>query len=258
MAGAVFFTTPVFAQVYNSPDARLDRMEREMQTLSRSIFKGDVPPPQYAPENNAQLSSFEVRLGQIEDQLRTMTGLIEENSFKLRQLETKMSQQAVSSAPVQPSPQSPEPESNLSVSNEPYQLGSITNNNISTPAGLYDQAFSYIQAKDYASAQESFDDFLKKYPTHSLSENAKYWLAETYFERGDFKESSRAFALSFKDAPEGQKAPDSLLKLAMSLNKQDMNKEACLTLAELKNRFPNASSFILTQADEASKSYVCE
>lgn len=267
LTGAVMtLATPVFAQNINSLEMRLDRMEREMRTLSRSVYKGDVPPPtmqQADMTSPNQTAAMELRLNQLEDQLRRMTGMIEENSFRLRKIE-----QAGSAIEQQPSPmnntllsqQTPQnADSALVVDNSPYQLGTINNNAAETsPAALYDKAFGFLQVNDYASAQATFDDFLIEYPDHSLAANSKYWLAETYYARGDYKTASQSFARAFKDHPEGQKAPDTLLKLAMSLNAQDMRAEACLTLGELTSRFPNAPSSVKTKATEEHTAYGCE
>lgn len=262
---AMAVTTPVFAQNINSLETRLNRMEREMQTLSRSVFKGDVAPPtmQVAPATANQTAGMELRLNQLEDQLRRITGMIEENSFRLRKLEqagvTAIQQQPLSNnnSGFQTQTQ-PSTDPALVVDNSPYQLGTINNNVGTSPAALYDKAFGFLQVNDYASAQATFDDFLAQYPDHSLAANSKYWLAETYYARGDYKQASQSFARAFKDHPEGQKAPDTLLKLAMSLNAQDMRQEACLTLGELGNRFPNAPSSVSTKAAEERTSYGCE
>jgi tol-pal system protein YbgF len=262
VAGVGLTTFAASAQNINSLQIRLDRMEREMQTLSRSVYKGDVPPPQIQSGVDSQaMAQSEVRMSQLEDQLRRLTGMIEENSYRTRQLEDKIknlsSAPSVSQAPVATSPATVDT-SSLVVDNTPYQLGTITNNNkTTTPAGLYDQAFSYLQVNDYANAQGTFESFIEKYPDHSLAANSKYWLGETFYAREDYSSASRAFARSFKDHPEGQKAPDTLLKLAMSLKSQDMKNEACLTLGELKSRFPNAPASVLSKANSERQAYQC-
>jgi tol-pal system protein YbgF len=140
---------------------------------------------------------------------------------------------------------------------QPYQLGTL-NANGTTPASLYDQAFSFLQTNDYASAQAAFENFIAEYPDHSLAANAQYWLGETFYARNDYEAAARTFAKSYQDYPQGQKAPDTLLKLGMSLGNRDMKDEACLTLGELKKRFPNGPPSIMKKADEQSQSYGCD
>lgn len=260
------------AQNVNSIETRLDRIEREMQTLSRSVFKGDVPPPSLggggSSMNAQQAAQMEVRMNQIEEQLRRLTGMVEENSFRLRQLsENSNSSMGNSGMGGNYQPSGPSAYVNdsmgmddgsvVSQGQQPYTLGTINNNAGMSPARLYDQAFSYLQTNDFASAQTAFEEFTRTYPDHSLAANAKYWLGETYYARDDFQAAARAFARAFKDHPDGQKAPDTLLKLAMSLRGQGMTEEACLTLAELSNRFPNAPASVKTQATQERQAYAC-
>ncbi len=242
-----------------------------MQTLTRSVFKGDVPPPQLGADvNNNQVAQMEVRISQIEEQLRRLTGMIEENSFQLRRLsetgmtgnvsplQTQSSMNGIQAVPLDTMSTNTIPSAPVidNANQGQYQLGTL-NAGAMSPAKMYDQAFSYLQRNDYASAQATFDEFIMAYPNHALVENAKYWLGETYYARDSYSEASRAFARAFKDHPDGQKAPDTLLKLAMSLQRQDMTQEACLTLGELENRFPNAPSSVAAKAREEEQIYGC-
>lgn len=253
---------PAFAQNINAVQARIDRLEREMNTLSRSVFRGDVAPPTMqvtSPSTVNNTAAIEMRLGQLETQLRRLTGMIEENSFRIRQMENKATSSV--SAPIQPQQPTSSMDGiqseSLMVDTSPYQLGTITNAP-ETPARLYDKAFSFLQVNDYASAQATFEDFIDQYPDHSLAPNSKFWIGETHYERQDYASASQAFARAFKDHPDGQKAPDTLLKLAMSLKAQDMSNEACLTLDELAKRFPNAPSSVATRANEERQLYGCD
>lgn len=260
-------TAPVTAQNINAVEARLDRMEREMQTLSRSVFKGDVPPPQITTSGGVSASdnaAVEMRINQMEETIRRLTGQIEEQGYQLRQMQQKLDQ----TSSVQTSTPSSgtktvtlddnaEVDSSVSsATTGKYQLGTLNSDGVS-PAALYDKAFSYLQTNDYANAQATFEDFIAKYPDHSLAANSQYWLGETFYAREQYDAAARAFATSFQKYPDGQKAPDTLLKLAMSLGQQDMKNEACLTLAELKKRFPNGPVSVMKKADEEKQSYGC-
>lgn len=71
----------------------MDRMENEIQTLSRALFKGQTPPPGSLPASGtdqAAQANLEVRLGQLEQEVRVLTGRVEEQDFALRRLDEKM------------------------------------------------------------------------------------------------------------------------------------------------------------------------
>jgi len=139
--------------------------------------------------------------------------------------------------------------------------GAITSG---TPQGTtnapqaYDKAFSYLQQSNYTDAQTAFTDFLKTYPTHPLAANAQYWLGETYYAQTQYSTAAKTFAKAFQDHPNGQKAADALLKLAMTLDKMNKRADACLTLVELGKRFPAGPASTLRKAEEERQRMECK
>ena len=117
-------------------------------------------------------------------------------------------------------------------------------------AQAYDQAFAYLQQTNYSDAQRAFTEFLKTYPTHPLAANAQYWLGETYFAQTQYSLAAKTFAKAFQEHPQGQKAPDALLKLALTLEKMNKKDDACLTLGELNKRFPSGPQSVLRRGSE--------
>ncbi len=68
---------------------RLDRLERDINLLQRQVYRGgtgSAPVPSAPPGDASTALNFEMRVGRIEDQMRTMTGQIEETSYKIEQL----------------------------------------------------------------------------------------------------------------------------------------------------------------------------
>lgn len=125
-------------------------------------------------------------------------------------------------------------------------------------AGDYDQAFSLLKDKNFDQAETAFSQFLESYPSNDLAPNARYWLAETYYVRGNYAQSSKLFAEAFQKDPEGSKASDNLLKLGMSLVGLDKKKESCVTFKELLKRFPDASSSVKQRANKQIEDNGCE
>lgn len=138
-------------------------------------------------------------------------------------------------------------------------LGTLPANGKSAgdPQKDYDAAFAALRAAHYDDAEAGFKAFLKTYPKHKLTENAKYWLAESYYARGKYTESAVAFADTYQEFPKGSKAPDNLLKMAMSLGQLGKKPDACSTLDELKKLFPAAPSIIRNRAAQEAKTLEC-
>src|SRR5262249_48294810 len=72
---------------------RRDRLERDINLLQRQVYRGgagNAPVPATPPGDANTALNFEMRVGRIEDQMRTMTGQIEETSYKIEQLRVNL------------------------------------------------------------------------------------------------------------------------------------------------------------------------
>lgn len=121
----------------------------------------------------------------------------------------------------------------------------------------YDRAFGLLRQASYDDAEKAFKAFIEKNPNDKLVGNAKYWYAETLYVRGKFDAAAPAFADAWQQNPQGNKAPDSLLKLAMSLGGMEKTKEACVALDELKSKYPKASPSLRARAGEERTKLKC-
>ncbi len=72
---------------------RLRQLENQVQTLSRSVYRGETPPASatnYAASTpTAGLAGFEVRLSQMEGELRKITGRLEQQDHEIAQLKSR-------------------------------------------------------------------------------------------------------------------------------------------------------------------------
>jgi tol-pal system protein YbgF len=121
----------------------------------------------------------------------------------------------------------------------------------------YETAYGYLLQQDFGAAETAFDDFLKRFPSDALAGNAQYWLGETFFARGQFKPAASAFLKGYQTYARSAKAPDSVLKLAMSLDKLGQKDAACASYAELTTKFPNAPGHVKNRADTERRRLGC-
>jgi len=125
------------------------------------------------------------------------------------------------------------------------------------PRQAYDAAFALLRQGDFAGAERAFAAFLKAFSTHPLAANAQYWLGETFYVRKDYAHAAEAFLKGYQNYRDRPKAPDSLLKLAMSLAALGNKQEACAALEELSTRFPNASQAVRQRAMAQRRRLAC-
>ena len=139
-------------------------------------------------------------------------------------------------------------------SNGTPSLGTLTLPE-SDPETLYNFGYTKLLNGDYAGAEANLRKFVQSYPNHQLAPNGRYWLAETFYARGQFADAVEEFSVSYKSFPASSKVPDSLLKLGPSLARLEEHDAACATLAEVFNRFPDASRSIhIAARDEQARS----
>ncbi|WP_161958910.1 tol-pal system protein YbgF [Ferruginivarius sediminum] len=121
----------------------------------------------------------------------------------------------------------------------------------------YGHAFGLLRQADYAKAEQALRAFVDAHPEHELAGNAKYWLGETYYVRGNYSEAAVTFAEGFQNYPDSNKAPDNLLKLGMSLAQIDRTEDACGIFAELLSRYPDSARNILQRAQREQQRLGC-
>jgi tol-pal system protein YbgF len=122
---------------------------------------------------------------------------------------------------------------------------------------LYQQGYGALLQKDYAGAEGAFRHLLQTYPDDPLAADAQYWIGETFYVRGQYKNAADAFLNGYKKYKSGQKAPDSLLKLGMSLAELGQKDAACSTFGELKTKFPQAPQHFSEEAAAWRKKTGC-
>lgn len=108
--------------------------------------------------------------------------------------------------------------------------------------GLYQSAYDHLLKRRFGAAEAGFTKFLKQHGKHKLAGNAQYWLGETYYARGQYKQAAQAFLAGYKNHSKSAKAPDSMLKLGMSLRQMGQKKHACQAFSQIRSRFPKASA----------------
>ena len=119
---------------------------------------------------------------------------------------------------------------------------------LNDPKDLYERALANLRAGAYSGAQTDFEQMLKRFSAHKLAGNAQYWLGETFYVRRQFKQAAEAFLAGYTTYQQSTKAPDSLLKLGMTLAAMGEKKTSCDAFKELAVKFPQAPQAIAKRA----------
>lgn len=257
---------------------------------SGAVMAQDGNAPVYATPNNS--AQNEIRLQQMETQIRELTGKVEEQVYEINSLKTQV--KILEKIATQPSnnptnnnlssnsnnkiiddEMPPQPSGKMgSKMDKPDNMNPLgLDLEAQEPTGMktatvitgdtdatssYEKAYAALKLGNYDEAQTGFDEFLASHGDHVLAANAKYWLGETYYVRGDFKKAARVFAEGFQAFPESAKSPDILLKLGMSLKGMGKDKDACVALAQLPVKFPVGYDDVLKKAEQERSKISCD
>lgn len=106
------------------------------------------------------------------------------------------------------------------------------------PTQLYDQATQDLTQGRWALALNGYRDFLRRFPTAELADNAQYGVGECFFAQAQFDSAATEYTRVNVDFPKGDRVPAALYKLALSQERLGRNAESKTTLRDLIKRFP--------------------
>ncbi|MBN8965197.1 MAG: tol-pal system protein YbgF [Rhizobiales bacterium] len=126
-----------------------------------------------------------------------------------------------------------------------------------SPQGFYDLGYGYVLRKDYALAEQAFQQFLSKYPNDRRAPDAQFWLGESQFQRQQYDAAAQSFLdVSTKHGTHA-KAPEALLRLAQSLAALKQKEMSCATLAEVGRKYPKAPTSVKQAVEREQKRVQC-
>ena len=270
---------------------QLERLQREVSDLSKEVFSNS--PNQSNGTNNdfvKNLSAIDLRIYDIENDIKNLTSNLEELYFQLDDIFNKLKNlelviNNLQSVPLKSvevsndeiSEDSSEVKSNtlsetentlgtLNISkntndtneeviSEDQEVNSNEKEEILSPEDQFQVAFDNIRNKKWQDAKTSFEQFISDNPQNQLSGSAHYWLGELYILEKNYREAALIFAEGFQKFPDSIKAAEMLFKLSQSLYKVEKTAEACKTMEKLIIDFPKNK--IIPQTKKQIVEYNC-
>ena len=207
----------------------------------------------------SSLAKLSIRLGNIEAQLRTLRGQIEEAqhgsnlskktlSDKTEDIDQRVKRMDLNLRRVMRAVKAMASKTSKRgrVSSKPAPKNTRLALASANPDSLYNYALDQLfNKKNYPQAERAFESFVKKFPDHERAGSALYWLGESFYVRKRHREAASAYLRSFNSYGTSPKAAESLLKLGMTLAKLNEWDEACSTYDKLRTTFPSAPQHIL-------------
>jgi len=121
----------------------------------------------------------------------------------------------------------------------------------------FDLGIGYIQRKDYALAEETMRNFVKRFPSDPMISDAQFWLGESFFQRQLYRDAAESFLAVTTKFDKASKAPDALLRLGQSLAALKEKEAACAAFGEVSRKYPHSTTSIKQAVDREQKRVKC-
>ena len=246
------------------------------------------PPAAEPPQAMPDLSPMMRRVDELESSVTRLTGQMEELGYKIDQL-TQQTQRMQKDMEFQASQRNAQPEAQppagdqlasvapapdaaqsapapaTTMPSTPGVLGQIpAGSTLPAPAPApdpkrdFDTAMNLLSRAQYDDASGAFRKFAETYPSDERASAALYWTGDiAYSAKKDYAGAARDFAELLKRYPTAPRAPDSMLKLGLSLFELGQMNEGCAALAALPAKYPQASPAIRTRATNERRDAMC-
>ena len=292
LAGTALSTT---AAAQSDAEVRLKKVEAEVRALQRKVFPGAdgkyfeaeiaaptpgaaVPPPQPA---TGPVNDLLGRIDAVEGALARITAQSEENANRMGKLEARLATLEAAGAPL-PSPAAvtdgPAPRAAITGSvdaNTAAMTGATAaakpsadrvaavaaiEKPVSGDKGEDDYLYGYRlwEAKFFPEAAQQLKATVDKYPRHKRISYSRNLLGRAYLDDGKPGTAAQYFFQNYQGDKAGDRAPDSLLYLAVAMTKLKETEKACMALAEFADVYPGeAAGRLASQYAAAQKSVKC-
>ena len=256
-------SAPASAQNVNV-DQRVDRLEQEMRAVQRKVFPGgsaryfepeitpDTGPASPATNTSSAVSDLIARVDALETSLAGLTGQVEENGFRLRKIEDKLT--AMDEPAASPTGQRPAVSAPASTGSpqateaapDPERVAGVAAIVMPDTGDAAEDAYVYgyrlWEADFYPEAQAQLKKMVEEHPGHRRASFAQNLLGRAYLDDSKPALASVALYENYQKRPRGERAPDSLYYLSTALVQLGKKDDACRVLAEMQDVYPEIAS----------------
>jgi TolA-binding protein len=281
LAGA---SSPALAQRADPVERRVDRLEQEMRAVQRRVFpngRAQFVEPEIAPETTAPtrpnlsgdaMSSLAARVDALETQLRTLTGQVEEQGHRTRQmeeqitrlradLEDRMGRIEQSGRPpagelrAPPLPPSSDPADEEPAGEEPADAPPAAA--AADAEAAYNAGFRLWDSGQFVQAQEALGASAQRFPDSPWASWMLNLQGRAFLDDGKPASAARIFLANYQENPRGARAADSLFFLGQALTRLNRKPEACRVYGELEQVYPNMRDFLRQRLPQARADADC-
>lgn len=112
----------------------------------------------------------------------------------------------------------------------------------------YNACYKTFKEGQYVKAREEFVKFLKQHPKTAYSDNAQFWIGETWYVEEKYERAIVEYEKVVKDYPSGDKVPYALLKQGMAFQKLGDKASARIVYNQIIKKYPSSNQARVAKA----------
>jgi len=245
---------------------QLDRLQRDVNDLSKLVYQNNIhnveSDNKAESENSMNISAFDMRIYDLEKDIKTLNSNFEEVIFQIDALK-KLYEELNIKIDTHLIDKIKESETSEISSNE-IKDNSVSENTLGTliinsedlsdstegnqpdnkildlsPDEQFQIAFDLLRSQQFDQAKKALEEFIENNSENELAGSSYYWLGEIHLLKKNYREAALIFAEGYQKYPTSIKSPDSLYKLAEALSEIDKIIDACNTLKKFTKEYIN-------------------
>ncbi len=111
---------------------------------------------------------------------------------------------------------------------------------VKSEQGLYQQAKQFLDMGQTDQARSKFEEFIKLYPGSVNADNARFWIADSYYRDKWYEKAILEYQKVIEKYPKGNKVAAALLKQGFAFSNLGEKANARLLLKELIKKYPSS------------------
>ncbi len=203
---------------------RVNQFERDIQSITGGLEELDyalksTTQPVATPADKVlqgKLAKVERKQGELDEKLELL-------ALRIDSISTTLPATTQTVPPVTPT---------LTPSGDTTKLPS--------PKELYDEAYELYRKGEYVRSMERFRAYIKAYPDTALTDNAHFWIGESYYDQEQFEQAILQYDKVVQTFPDGDKVSSAILKQAFAFSAIGDNLDAKILLRKVIKDHPDS------------------
>ncbi len=230
-------------------EQRIASLEERLLRLERAVDEARAAPaPSSVPDYGPRLAQLGQQVEALDEQVRQILGRVDAlerrpqpqgDTSRVEALERRLQEIATRLAAVEARPAAPASPAGKPAEPPPSRP-TTTPAPKATAQDLYDRAYALYKQGKHTEAREAFQRFISLYPKTDLTDNAYFWIGESYYDQRQYEKAILAYDKVVQEFPRGDKVPSALLKQAFAFDAIGDPVDARILLKKLLREHPSS------------------